>query len=128
MTLARGTVANRTLLVGRFSLPFTAVFAAVFDRLFGEDESKAVGESITWQFRPVFSPFKNGENGGNDAASNRQHEPTKAHPALVRYPRLSSPSDDFPLIKIRHSAACGHNRGDTREDLSPPCYFYVILT
>jgi hypothetical protein len=26
-------------------------FIAVFDRLFGEDESKAVGESITWPFR-----------------------------------------------------------------------------
>jgi len=31
--------------------PFTAGFDAVFDRLFGEDESKAAGESITWQFR-----------------------------------------------------------------------------
>jgi len=28
-------------------LPFTAGFDAVFDRLFGEEESKAVGESMT---------------------------------------------------------------------------------
>jgi hypothetical protein len=35
--------------------PFIAVSDAVFDRLFGEDESKAVGESSTWPFRCFFT-------------------------------------------------------------------------
>src|SRR6266404_2258570 len=33
--------------------------------------------------RPFFSPFKNGENGENGAASERRCDSTKSHPALV---------------------------------------------
>jgi hypothetical protein len=33
-------------------------FFAVFGRLFGEDDSKAVGESITWQFGRFFHRLK----------------------------------------------------------------------
>src|SRR5260370_20343559 len=32
---------------------------------------------------PFLSPFKNGENGGNGAASNRRRVSTKIHPALT---------------------------------------------
>src|SRR6266478_1686227 len=39
---------------------------------------------------PFFSPFKNGENGGNGTASNRRHDSTKIHPALKQ-------PDDLPL-------------------------------
>ena len=41
--------------------PMRAVFqpfTAVFDRLFGPDESKIVGESIAWQFRRFFHRLK----------------------------------------------------------------------
>src|SRR5260221_7888021 len=33
--------------------------------------------------RPFFSPFKNGENGENGAASERRCDSTKSHPALA---------------------------------------------
>jgi hypothetical protein len=49
-------------------------FIAVFDRLFGEDESKVASQSITWQFLPFLSPFKNGENGENGAVPKRRRD------------------------------------------------------
>jgi len=36
--------------------------------------------------RPFFSPFKNGENGENGAASERRCDSTKSHPALEHIP------------------------------------------
>jgi hypothetical protein len=51
MTLARRHLRESHCPCGTVFLPFTAVFDAVFDRLFGADRSKIVGESITWQFR-----------------------------------------------------------------------------
>jgi hypothetical protein len=51
MTLARRQLRESHYPCRTVFLPFIAVFDAVFDRLFGADRSKAVGESITWPFR-----------------------------------------------------------------------------
>jgi hypothetical protein len=80
----RASVANRKSPCRTVFPPFFAVFG----RLFGEHESKAVDESITWPFRRFSSPFKNGENGGNGAASNRRRESTGIHSALKHLERL----------------------------------------
>jgi hypothetical protein len=41
--------------------PFFAVFAGLFAAV----RSKGLGESITWQYCRLETPFKNGENGEN---------------------------------------------------------------
>src|SRR5260370_10268177 len=63
---------------GRFSnrlLPFSTVYLARTNQKSSANQS--LGSSA------VFSPFKNGENGGNGAASNRRRDSIKIHPALV---------------------------------------------